>query len=38
MALHPDDFKKEDLKVALGLHARSTRYLESVPPATSGTT
>jgi hypothetical protein len=30
MALHPDDFKKEDLKVALGLHARSTRYLESV--------
>lgn len=30
MARHPDDFKKEDLKVALGLHARSTRYLESV--------
>jgi ProP effector len=30
LALHPDDFKKEDLKVALGLHARSTRYLESV--------
>jgi ProP effector len=30
MALHPEDFKKEDLKVALGLHARSTRYLESV--------
>ena len=30
MTLHPDDFKKEDLKVALGLHARSTRYLESV--------
>jgi ProP effector len=30
MALHPDDFKKEDLKAALGLHARSTRYLESV--------
>ena len=30
MALHPDRFKKEDLKVALGLHARSTRYLESV--------
>jgi ProP effector len=30
MALHPDDFRKEDLKVALGLHARSTRYLESV--------
>jgi sRNA-binding protein len=30
MALHPDEFKKEDLKAALGLHARSTRYLESV--------
>ncbi|MES2632537.1 MAG: ProQ/FINO family protein [Pseudomonadota bacterium] len=30
MARHPDDFAKEDLKVALGLHARSTRYLESV--------
>jgi len=30
LALHPDDFKKEDLKVALGLHARSTRYLEAV--------
>jgi ProP effector len=30
MALHADEFKKEDLKVALGLHARSTRYLESV--------
>jgi len=30
LALHPDDFKKEDLKVALGIHARSTRYLEAV--------
>lgn len=30
LAQHPDDFKKEDLKVALGLHARSTRYLEAV--------
>lgn len=30
LALHPDAFKREDLKVALGLHARSTRYLESV--------
>jgi ProP effector len=30
LAAHPDDFKKEDLKVALGLHARSTRYLEAV--------
>ena len=27
---HPDAFQKEDLKVALGLHARSTAYLESV--------
>jgi ProP effector len=30
LALHPDEFKKEDLKLALGLHARSIRYLESV--------
>ncbi len=30
LALHPDAFKREDLKMALGLHARSTRYLESV--------
>ena len=30
LAAHPDDFKKDELKVALGLHARSTRYLESV--------
>jgi sRNA-binding protein len=30
MAQHPELFKKEDLKVALGLHARSTRYLEAV--------
>jgi ProP effector len=30
LALHPDVFKREELKVALGLHARSTRYLESV--------
>ena len=30
LALHPEEFKKEDLKVAMGLHARSTRYLESV--------
>jgi ProP effector len=30
LALHPEEFKKEDLKVALGLHARSTRYLEAV--------
>jgi len=30
MALHPDAFKKEELKLALGQHARSTRYLEAV--------
>lgn len=30
LALHPDVFKRDELKVALGLHARSTRYLESV--------
>ena len=30
LSLHPDVFKREDLKVALGLHARSTRYLEAV--------
>ena len=30
MALHAGEFKKEDLKFALGQHARSTRYLESV--------
>ncbi len=30
LARHPEDFKAEDLKVAMGLHARSTRYLESV--------
>lgn len=30
LALHPEEFKREDLKIALGLHARSTRYLESV--------
>ncbi len=30
LALHPEVFKRDELKVALGLHARSTRYLESV--------
>ena len=30
LALHPEVFKKSELKIALGLHARSTRYLESV--------
>ena len=30
MAQNPELFSKDDMKVALGLHARSTRYLESV--------
>jgi hypothetical protein len=30
LARHPDEFKPEDLKVAMGLHARSMRYLEAV--------
>jgi len=30
MAENPEAFKKDELKVALGLHARSTRYLECV--------
>jgi len=30
MERHAEEFKKEELKVALGVHARSTRYLESV--------
>ncbi len=30
MARHPDVFKKEELKLAMGQHARSTRYLECV--------
>jgi sRNA-binding protein len=30
LAAHGEEFKREDLKVALGLHARSTRYLEAV--------
>lgn len=30
MARHPEAFAKEELKVAMGLHARSTRYLEAV--------
>ena len=27
---HPEVFKKDELKIAMGQHARSTRYLESV--------
>jgi sRNA-binding protein len=30
LAAHPDLFEREALKVALGLHTRSTRYLQSV--------
>jgi ProP effector len=30
MALHPGEFTKDELKAALGVHARSTRYLEAV--------
>ena len=30
LARHPEAFQREELKMALGLHARSTAYLESV--------
>lgn len=30
MARHPGEFAKDELKAALGFHARSTRYLEAV--------
>ncbi len=30
LARHPDEFVKADLKIAMGQHARSTRYLECV--------
>jgi sRNA-binding protein len=30
LARHPEAFPRDELKVALGLHARSTAYLESV--------
>lgn len=30
LAAHPDVFERDALKVALGLHTRSTRYLQSV--------
>lgn len=30
LAAHPDAFKRDTLKVALGVHTRSTRYLQSV--------
>jgi hypothetical protein len=34
MAAHPDAFSKQELKAALGVHARSTRYLEAVATGT----
>ena len=34
MAAHPEAFNKDDLKLALGQHARSTRYLEAVATGT----
>ncbi len=30
LAAHPQEFKRESLKAALGVHTRSTRYLQSV--------
>lgn len=30
LAAHPDDFKRDTLKIALGVHTRSSRYLQSV--------
>lgn len=30
LARHPEDFKRDTLKAALGIHTRSTRYLQSV--------
>lgn len=30
LALHPDHFKRDTLKLALGVHTRSTRYLQCV--------
>lgn len=30
LAAHPDAFKRDELKVALGVHTRSTRYLQAV--------
>ena len=30
LAAHPDAFEREALKVALGIHTRSTRYLQAV--------
>ena len=30
LAAHPEDFKRDTLKIALGVHTRSSRYLQSV--------
>src|SRR5665647_1828150 len=30
LALHPEQFQRDNLKLALGQHTRSTRYLQSV--------
>jgi len=35
MAAHPDAFKRDELKLALGVHTRSTRYLQSVASGTA---
>jgi sRNA-binding protein len=35
MAAHPDAFTRQELKAALGVHARSTRYLEAVASGTN---
>jgi ProP effector len=34
LAAHPDTFKRDALKAALGVHTRSTRYLQSVAAGT----
>ena len=34
MAAHPEAFTRQELKAALGVHARSTRYLEAVASGT----
>ena len=35
LAAHPNDFKRDSLKAALGTHTRSTRYLQSVAAGNS---
>jgi len=36
MAAHPDTFKRDELKLALGVHTRSTRYLQAVASGLPG--